>query len=182
MSLGISIGCPKLYLKGSEKFAKLGTWKNEDEAKADQTANSWNIEEEDLIFDDNGHEIAAVDLPTQGNPPPKKIKRELINHHALKSWPKYSVGFYLEKMSHVGSPDKYSWSFDTVESNLTFEGLARLYHEIALLLPINSLDELLDRFPTAAEVSMDLFISDSYPFLMIPFKYLFFRIQTNFCR
>lgn len=149
--MGIPIGCPKLFLKGQSYYTKLGDWKDEDEIKADELTSKWDIEEDDLNLPDNFVDD-PMDVPYKAEPASKKFKSSTPDYLNLKVWPEHSVGSYLEKMSRVSKPRKFAWDLDSVSSNLTPEGLSRLYHQLVLVLPINPLDEMLERFDTVAEV------------------------------
>lgn len=85
------------------------------------------------VDDEENGTITDVNVPE----PPHEEETNFV------SFPMYSIGTYLA----LNLPDiqNLSWSFDLVKTDITSEGLARLFHELYPFLPINGLDELVNR-------------------------------------
>lgn len=87
---------------------------------------------------------------------PKRPKLDCNKYcHAINNYPKFSVGYYLNE---IPKPASMSWSFEEVSNNLTSEGLSKMFHELAPFLPINPIDELLERFEYGVAEVKKLFL------------------------
>ncbi|CAL8140680.1 unnamed protein product [Orchesella dallaii] len=120
--LGINVGCPKVYMKDGS-IVKIGKWtaKQEEIYNMKSVSSDFNEFEEEVSF--------SV----------RCSKKAKLEESSFAYWPKHSVGHYW---TEVPTPEEMSWSFNEVAKDITSEGLARLFHELAPLLPINALDEL----------------------------------------
>ncbi|CAL8120595.1 unnamed protein product [Orchesella dallaii] len=120
--LGIRVGCPKLYLKTGE-VKRIGDWNDNDEEE-------YNVRKVDEAFDEYEEDVAFG---------VRSSKKARTDDSGMVGWPSYSVGSYWMEVS---TPDTMTWSFGEVARNITADGLAKMFHELSPLLPINALDEL----------------------------------------
>lgn len=137
LTMGIPLGCERTYLKNNEKV-KIGECKDNCCTKCGQLAENCVItpdvavgalqrfkgDEYRLLLDDFGQGMEMG-----------------------KVWPDYTVGSY--SVAHhklLKDPRNVSWSVHLVRRNPSLAEFARLYHELSVLIPINPLDEIINRF------------------------------------
>lgn len=141
LDLGIPLGCPKTYLK-DVGVVNIGRWTYGECIKANESpgSNQW---PEDVI-----REVARIGW--------------FVNDHYLlddygigvemeDAWPNYTVGCYMLEDLRLRSPRNVSWYINEVKERPSVAGLARLYHELSLLLPINPIDEIRNRLENVLE-------------------------------
>lgn len=129
VQMGIKVGCPKTYVAGRDDYVKIGNWTDAHEATVD-----------DRLFED----LWKAELP-HGDPIEGRTQDVIPDErNRLTVWPPYSVGSFLED-DLLNDPANVTWSYPEVQANVTPAGIARLFHELFVFLPINALDELVHR-------------------------------------
>lgn len=132
VKMGIAVGCPKVYFKSGEML-HLGKWdeKLETELNKRETAsnnNNWSLMPYARDSSQPLFTIEDTDIP-------------------MTKWLRYSFGSTFGHPRLV-SPKALSWSYSKYSSCPNNGELARLFHELVVFLPINGLDEIMDRLNT----------------------------------
>lgn len=134
ISLGIEVGCPKVYLRNAKKPIPIGVWEKK-------------YENELMKHEASASEFWST-IPYESSEnigtPNDSDDLEQTTSVKISSWLRYSFGSTF-KHERFGSPENLSWRYDLYRDNPNNSKLATLFHELAILLPINNLDELMDR-------------------------------------
>lgn len=134
--LGVPVGCPKAYMRNGE-ILRLGKWTDEYESKLDQAqtavSNNW--------FNWSSLPLKHCETFCQ------MIERTDVE---LGAWLRYSFGSTVDHPRFT-TPRAFTWSFSECDGLPRTGVLARLYHELAVFLPINNLDEMMDRLKCVKE-------------------------------
>lgn len=123
--LGIKVGAPKAYMKVGDMLF-LGTWSKVAEIqynKYEKEAPPFPLLEQDREF-----QLGGVNH----------------NHQEVQVWLRNSCGATINH-PRLRSPRFLSWSYAECHNSPTNENLAKLFHELALLLPINNMDYIMAR-------------------------------------
>lgn len=152
LNLGIPLGRPRTFLKDGREVP-IGNWHTTTDEKEDsfgckppkRTNNLWAgiVLQEDEFFPKDEQELMLLVDETM------VVDESKVD---LERWLPYTVGSYVFQ-KHLESPKMLGWSIDEVQARPSLEGFARLYHELCLLLPINPLDELKNRFQSPIELT-----------------------------
>lgn len=143
-NLGISLGYPRTYLKDGREL-KIGNqeipWTPEKIADADKFGKQIWYSDKKTKY---GIRVTDADLDASGIQIPSTIRN-------VKKWYRYCLGRYYTQ-PELDDPGNISWSYDDVREKVTLAGLAKLYHELTLMLPINPLDEIITRFENPDQI------------------------------
>lgn len=130
--LGVAVGCPKAYVESDQGgWVSIGDWTPQDEANLIKKQT-----EKMFMWPLVGSENDSSPSCNVGESADLKFTH----------WLNYTIGSTVQH-KRLLTPKHLSWSYwkhanGKVPSN---EELARLYHELAIYLPLNNLDVILNR-------------------------------------